>query len=123
MWFNDYLLSVLRSANNMTDKLQKLIDSVPFRPVGTFEKLMFVSAGKYDGLWGINGYDNLLILGGIGDNWYKISDYGDKFDIYKTGVGFNLDIPTEYGVPRIWFNKPVYIDNRLGISSVVGKLV
>lgn len=107
----------------MTDELRKLIDNATFRPVGTFDRLMFVSTGIYDGFWGINGYDNILILGGIGDTWYKVSDYGDKFDIYKTGAGFNLDIPTEYGVPCIWFNRPIYIDNTLGVSSVVGKLV
>ena len=107
----------------MTDKLRKLIDNATFRPVGTFDKLMFVSTGKYDGFWGINGYDNILILGRIGNTWYKVSDYGDKFDIYKTGAGFNLDIPTEYGVPCIWFNRPIHIDNTLGVSSVVGELV
>ena len=107
----------------MTDKLRKLIDNATFRPVGTFDKLMFVSTGKYDGFYGINGYDNILILGGIGNTWYKVSDYGDKFDIYKTGAGFNLDIPTEYGVPCIWFNRPIHIDNTLSVSSVVGELV
>lgn len=109
----------------MTDKLRELIDNAPFRPVGTFDKLMFVSTGKYDGFWGVNGYDNILILGWERetDQWYKVSDYGDKFDIYKTNTGFNLDIPTEYGVPCIWFNRPIHIDNTLGVSNVVGELV
>lgn len=109
----------------MTDKLRKLIDNATFRPVGTFDKLMFVSNGTYDGFWGVNGYDHILVLGWERktNTWYRISAYGDKFDIYKTGAGFNLDIPTEYGVPCIWFNRPIYIDNTLGVSSVVGELV
>ena len=109
----------------MTDKLKELIDNAPFRPVGTFDKLMFVSTGKYDGFWGVNGYDNILILGWKRktDQWYKVSDYGDKFDIYKTNTEFNLDIPTDYGVPCIWFSRPIFIDNRIGVSSVVGELV
>ena len=109
----------------MIDKLKELIDNAPFRPVGTFDKLMFVSTGIYDGFWGVNGYDNILILGWERETgqWYKVSDYGDKFDIFKTGEGFNLDIPTDYGVPCIWFNKPIFIDNTLGVSNVVGELV
>lgn len=107
----------------MTDELRKLIDNATFKPVGDFEKLMFVSTGIYDGFFGISGYDNILILGLIDNTWYKVSDYGDKFDIYQTGTAFNLDIPTEYGVPCIWFNIPIHIDNTLGVSSVVGTLV
>ena len=36
-------------------------------------------------------------------------------------MAFNLDIPTEYGVPCIWFDKPIYIDNSLGTSNVFGE--
>ncbi len=106
----------------MTDALKALIENAPIRPVGFFQKLMFVSNGIYDGFYGINGYDNILILGLSNGKWCKISEYGDKFDIYTDKMGFNLDIPTEYGVPCIWFNEPVFIDNSLGLSSVVGEL-
>lgn len=33
---------------------------------------------------------------------------------------FNLDIPSEYGVPRIWFERPIEIDYRVPTSSVMG---
>lgn len=108
----------------MTDKLKNLISNAPKKPVGTFDKLMFVSNGIYDGFWGENGYDHILILGWerATNEWFKVSEYGDKFDIYETGPWFNLDIPTDYGVPVIWFNRPIHINNSLGVSNVVGKL-
>ena len=108
----------------MTDKLKELIDTAPKRTVGTYDKLMFVSNGAYDGFWGANGYDHILILGWERktNKWYKISDYGDKFDIFQAGMRFNLDIPSEFGVPCIWFDSPVYINNYLEASNVIGEL-
>lgn len=109
----------------MTEQLKELIENAPLKTVGVYDKLMFVSNGIYDGFWGANGYDHILVLGWERETntWYRISAYGDKFDIYKTNSAFNLDIPTDYGVPCIWFNKPIYIDNSLGVSNVVGELV
>ena len=40
----------------------------------------------------------------------------------KWGGNFNLHIPHDLGVPVIWFDKPVYIDNTLMLSNVVGKI-
>lgn len=105
----------------MTEELKKLIEKAPYKPIGEFDSLMFISNGIYDGFWGKNGYDNVLIMGCSDKKWYKVSDYGDVFNIYETKMSFNLDIPTEYGVPRIWFDKPIYIDNSLDTSAVVGE--
>ena len=116
-----------KQVNNMNDNLKELIDNVEIVEVGTFKAFMFLSAGKYEGFWGVNGYDNLLILGFDvdKDKWVQITDYGDVFMIYKLSerIGFNVDIPSEYGIPRFWFSKPVHINNSLGVSSVVGELV
>ena len=104
-----------------TDKTKELIEKSQYKPEGWFTSLMFVSNGVYNGFWGKNGYDNILILGFSDGKWYIVSKYGDVFNIYNSLMNFNLDIPTEYGVPRIWFDKPIYIDNSIDISSVVGK--
>ena len=105
----------------MTEELKILIENAPIKRVGYFDKLIFVSNGVYDGFYGINGYDSILIMGLSDGQWCIVSDYGDKFDIYTDRMSFNLDIPTEYGVPCIWFDKPVYIDNSMMLSSVVGE--
>jgi len=105
----------------MTDKLKELIEKATYKPVGDFASLMFVSNGEYDGFFGKNGYDNLLILGCENDEWYKISDYGDAFCICTALMNFNLDIPSDYGVPRIWFYEPVHIDASFRVSTVIGQ--
>ena len=105
----------------MTDKLKELIEKATYKPVGDFASLMFVSNGEYDGFWGKNGYDNLLILGYEKGEWYKISEYGDAFYIFTALMNFNLDIPSDYGVPRMWFHKPVHIDASGINSTIIGE--
>lgn len=65
----------------MTEQLKDLIANAPHKDVGIFTALMFVSNGKYDGFWGENGYDNLIILGYeiVSKEWVLITDYGDVF--------------------------------------------
>jgi len=112
--------------DGMTDKLKELIEKAPVKRKGTFKNFMIVSNGAYDGIWGENGYNSIILLGldVETEEYVKITDYADVFNIYNVGenVGFNLDIPTEYGVPRIWFGKFIKIDNELNISSVNGKV-
>lgn len=113
-------------SDGMTDKLKELIEKAPVKRKGTFKNFMIVSNGAYDGIWGENGFNSIILLGFDveTEEYVKITDYADVFNIYNVGesVGFNLDIPTEYGVPRIWFSKFITIDNELNISSVNGEV-
>ncbi len=109
----------------MTDKLKEIIENAPVKTSGAFRCLFFLSNGEYDGFWGKNGYDNIMIYGFDDDlkEWCKIAAYADKFDIFSIEKdGFNLHIPHDLGIPVIWFNKSVYIDNTLMLSNVVGRL-
>ena len=87
---------------------------------------MVVPNGQYDGFWGVNGYDNILILARPWgeDDWYILSTEADVFSVYDTSkyTSFNLDIPTEYGVPRIWFNAPVEINYEIPTANVMGEI-
>lgn len=111
----------------MKKALKELIEQSTWKRKGVFQNLIFISNGKYDGFWGSNGYDNLLILGFDVDDkkYYKITDSADVFNIMDLGnkVTFNLEIETKLGVPRIWFTRPIYIDNEVNISTVTGELV
>ena len=112
----------------MTDKLTQLIEEAPYIHEGIFSSFMIVSNGIYDGFWGVNGYDNILILAKPykEDKWYILATEVDIFNVYdytKTSVGFSLDIPTEYGVPRIWFYKPIHIDFNIPTSTIIGYAV
>lgn len=112
----------------MTEELKKLIEEAPHIHSGKFASFMIVPNGQYDGFWGVNGYDNILILAmpWNEDEWYILATEADLFLIYEprttpTALSFNLDIPTEYGVPRIWFNSPVEIHYEIPTASITGQ--
>lgn len=111
----------------MKKALKELIEQSTWKRKGVFKSLIIVSNGKYDGFFGSNGYDNLLILGFDVDDkkYYKITDSADVFNIFDIPMRdtFSLDIPTEYGVPRMWFTHPIYIDNELNLSTVTGDIL
>ena len=118
----------------MKKALKELIENAPVKRTGKFVELMFVSNGKYNGFFGTNGFNKMIVLGRDADEditWYKIvteKDECDKFDIYsedmrKLDCGFNLDIITMYGAPRIRFTGMFFdIDYSLQLSSLVAKL-
>lgn len=109
----------------MTDELKKLIKEAPHIHSGKFSAFMVVANGQYDGFWGVNGYDNILILAQTWkeNKWYKLTTKVDKFTIFDFKghrATFNLDIPSDYGVPRIWFDTPIEIDYSIPTSDVMG---
>lgn len=85
---------------------------------------LIVSNGIYDGFWGENGYNNIIILvqKPKSDVWYKLCEEVDKFTIFDITERqiFNLDIPNDYEVPRIWFLNPIKIDYSVPTSDIFG---
>lgn len=107
----------------MTDELKKLIEDAPHIHSGKFAAFMIVPNGQYDGFWGVNGYDNILILARPWkeDKWYKLATEADVFSVCDCSSSFNLDIPSQYGVPRIWFNNtPIEIDYSIPTANIIG---
>lgn len=108
----------------MTKALEELIENAEHREVGDYDILMIVPNGTYDGFWGVNGYDNIMLLGKVREEnkWYIISDEGaDVLNIERIGHAIlNLDIPSVYGMPTIWFRRPIHIDRTTPISSITG---
>lgn len=112
----------------MTEELKKLIEEASYIHSGKFAAFMVVPNGQYDGFWGVNGYDNILILARPWkeDKWYILSTEADVFNVYElrkhpTALSFNLDIPSQYGVPRIWFNNtPIEIDYSIPTANIIG---
>ena len=106
----------------MTDKLKEIIENAPVKKAGTFVALMFIPNGEYNGFWSHNGYDNILILGQEahreGGTWYKIATSADVFQMYRY-ESVSIDIPTELGVPVLFCNEGIEIDNSLELSSVL----
>ena len=106
----------------MTDKLKEIIENAPVKKAGTFVALMFIPNGEYNGFWGHNGYNNILLLGQEanreGGTWYKIATSADVFQMahYES---VSIDIPTELGVPVLFVPEGIEIDNTLELSSVL----
>lgn len=109
----------------MKKQLKELIENAPYRIVGDYRCLMIISNGTYNGFWGKNGYNNILVLGQDDkeNQWYKIAEYVDVLTIEHIGnCSCNVDIPEAYGMPVLWFRRPIHIENT-GISSLTGELV
>lgn len=112
----------------MKKALKELIENAkPYDSNKSFNRIMFLSDGVYKGFWGKNGYNNILILAQElnSGEWYKITKDGqscDWFYICSCNMSFNLDIPKEYGIPSIWFDSPIRIDNSLALSSIQGTI-
>lgn len=111
----------------MTKLLKEFIKDCSVQTSGTFDQLMFISNGPYNGFFGKNGYENIMILGYISssDEWKIISKFGDCFILEnKSGCTLNLDINCKTKVPRIWFDgAKIVIDNKFQISTVRGKVI
>lgn len=112
----------------MTKALKKLIEEAPLIDAGLFNEFLIVSNGEYNGFWGKNGFNNVMVfvtIAGEGeeDKWYRLSDAADKLNVYhmhNKPCSFNLDIPKKYGVPRIWFSKPVEVNYSMKTADIMG---
>lgn len=107
----------------MTDAFKELVANAPVRTSGLFRAFMFSSNGIYDGFWGKNGYDNIVVLGQAveDDMWYRIACEVDVFNIgfKEPYTSVSIEIPSEFGVPRLFFHKPIQIDYDGYTSSVL----
>lgn len=106
----------------MTDKLKEIIENAPIKKKGKFVALMFISNGEYNGFWGFNGYDSMLVLGQEDNRsegtWYKVATTADVFQAVKL-ESVSIDIPSDLGVPVMFFHEPIEIDNCLDLSSIL----
>ena len=111
----------------MNKYLKDFIKDCPLQTSGTFSDLMFVSNGRYNGFYGKNEYDNIMILGKLPCccEWRIVSGYGDVFVLINAvGYPMSLDINYKLKVPRIWFDGAyIRINNEFGISTVIGEVI
>lgn len=111
----------------MTDKLKEIINNAEHAKEGTFynEFLIIPTGQKYDGFWGVNGFDKMLILAGHleNDEWAIISDYSDAFNIINQGRTINFDVPSKYDCLRIFFDKSIELTSVGSSVLSIGKIV
>lgn len=113
----------------MTEQLNELIKTAPIKKKGDFQRLMFIPDGKYDGFWGKNGYENMIVFGqdASDEKWYRITSRNCRVDVFQTFFNSpamshitSVDIPSEFKVPNLFFNKPIHINFEIEISAVIG---
>lgn len=109
----------------MKEALKELIENAETKRGGEFDFIMCVPNGIYHGFWGENGFDNMLILGSIEGKWYKVADSQvDIFNIYHINYSnFNMDVPSDYEVPRFWFSGHKIKLSYEGLSDCSGELI
>ena len=105
----------------MKRALKELIATAERRVAGRYDSFLVVDDHKlYNGVFGKNGFNSMTILGydNTTQQHYlistKMSDVLTTFD----KMSWNIDIPSDYGCIRIWFDHPVYITLDTAISSI-----
>lgn len=105
----------------MTEELEKLIQKAECKDHGTFNQFLIVPTGEiYDGFWGINGYDKMILLARLGNeaDWCILTNQSDTFHLIQTSA-VNFDIPSNLGCVRVFTDKPIAI-HCSDVSSVIG---
>ena len=104
----------------MKKALKELIESAEVKRGGKFWSFLTIPNGIYDGFWGKNGYDNILLLGRSADDdkWYKIADKIDAIHFFYPPA-LNWEINSKYGVPSFWSHKPISINYDGFVCSLI----
>jgi len=96
----------------MIKHLKELIDNAEFCVEGIFNEFLIIPTHeKYNGFWGKNGYENMIVLARHfeSDTWYRISQ--EQCDVFNIiGVrSVGIDIPDDVGCIRISSNEAIEI--------------
>lgn len=104
----------------MTEKLKEIIEKAERKESGTFDEFLIVPTGeKYDGFWGVNGFDQMILLAKkkVESEWCILTNYSDSFHlIYIHSV--NFDIPSDLNCVRVFLDESIEINGVA--SSVIG---
>lgn len=86
------------------------------------EFLIIPKEKKYDGFWGENGYNEILILTGSLDKheWKIVSSDSDVLNLMDL-KNANFDVPTDYECLRLFFGHPVKITSTLSACMLCGE--
>lgn len=109
----------------MKKALKELIETAKRRDVGEYISFLVIPTNKaYNGFWGRNGYNDIIVLGydKKEDRWYRLDSDGesDVFDIMQS-YRVSIDVPGIFGCIRILLPKPVEISYPTSSILAYGK--
>ena len=105
----------------MTEKLEKIIEKAEHKDHGIFDEFLIIPTGeKYDGFWGVNGYDKMILLARSNSqiDFSILTNFSDAFHIFQA-ENVNFDIPSDLGCVRVFTDKPIVIHDS-NVSSIIG---
>lgn len=104
----------------MKEDLKKIIENAKPCDRGIFDEFLIIpSEEDYDGIWGQNGFKNLIILAKRKNKseWIFLSNSSDVLHLINI-CDCNFDSPSELGCVRAWLTRPVEINGVQ--SSILG---
>lgn len=107
----------------MTNKLKAIIAKAKPGDYGLYDEFLVIPTNKpYNGFFGPNGYNNLIILGRklrSGEEFKRLCL--DECDVlWLQTYSVNIDVPTDLECIRIWLDRPVCISDT-SISTIIGR--
>lgn len=104
----------------MNEKLQEIINNAVPKSSGQFNEFLIVPTGeKYDGFWGVNGFDKMILLAKKREekDFCILTNYSDAFHLIKIR-SVSFDIPSELNCVRVFLDETIEINDVA--SSVIG---
>lgn len=95
----------------MKKAVQEFIAKAVPRKHNSFNELYVIDSEKeYDGFWGKNGYNNIILIGRAKgcEDYELITDFSDAIHCFKGG--FNIEIQKETGIVALWSVKGFDLD-------------
>lgn len=91
--------------------------AVPRKHDKFFELYVIDSERAYNGFWGKNGYNEIILIGRASgcEEYELITDHSDVIHVFRGG--FDIDVDSKQGVVRIWSTNGFELSN-LPLSSV-----
>lgn len=105
----------------MRKKLKELIENAEFCVEGVFNEFLIIPTHKkYNGFWGKNGFENIIVLARHFENekYYRISqEQCDVFNLFRvSSVG--IDVPDDLGCIRVSSHESIEIS--FPTSAILG---
>lgn len=102
----------------MKKKVKDFIAQAVPRYHDEFHNLFVIDSERiYDGFFGKNGYNNIILIGKRNDceDYELITDWSDAVHVFYGG--FDMDIHSETGIIHLWSNKGFKLHG--GVNSSV----
>lgn len=103
----------------MKKAVKELIAKAVPRKHDSFYELCVIDSEKaYDGFFGKNGYNNIILIGRAKgcEDYEKITDFSDAVHVFNGG--FNIEIKKEDGIVRLWSEREFKLSSPV-VSSVI----